>query len=148
MICFTFGGAVPLLAGSFLQQPEARLLVHAYLLQQRVSEPDTCPQIRLGSVLAASTAALILFGAIGAYLGGAHKVRAALPPVLVLLCTTEKCVRCAATRFVESSRRRLAGHGRDLWRRAPLRRGRRLARCRSACGFQHSWPLLGHACTC
>ena len=34
-------------------------------------------QIRLLSVLVASTAALIVFGAIGAWLGGAHKVCAA-----------------------------------------------------------------------
>ena len=37
------------------------------------------PQVRLGSVLAASTVALVVFGAIGAYLGGAHKVRVPRP---------------------------------------------------------------------
>lgn len=54
MVCFSLGAAVPLLSGAFI----------------------TAPQWRLLSVILASTLALAVFGAIGAWLGGARRVRA------------------------------------------------------------------------
>eukprot|EP00891_Asterochloris_glomerata_P009573 jgi/Astpho2/9573/Aster-03851 len=55
-ICFSVGGAVPLIAAAFIHNNFWRIV----------------------SVALASTGALLVFGAIGAYLGGAKKVRAAL----------------------------------------------------------------------
>lgn len=45
MICFSLGGAVPLLAGAFIKDPKWRLLI----------------------VILASTAALAVFGAVGKF---------------------------------------------------------------------------------
>jgi VIT1/CCC1 family predicted Fe2+/Mn2+ transporter len=56
MICFSLGAAVPLLSGAFITNGKWRLI----------------------SVILASTAALLAFGAIGAWLGGARRVRASL----------------------------------------------------------------------
>jgi VIT1/CCC1 family predicted Fe2+/Mn2+ transporter len=54
MICFSLGAAVPLLSGAFITAPKWRLL----------------------SVILSSTLALAVFGAIGAWLGGARRIRA------------------------------------------------------------------------
>jgi len=54
MICFSVGAAVPLLSGAFITAPKWRLL----------------------SVILSSTLALAVFGAIGAWLGGARRLRA------------------------------------------------------------------------
>ena len=55
-ICFSVGGAVPLIAAAFIHNNFWRIFC----------------------VALASTGALLVFGAIGAYLGGAKKVKAAL----------------------------------------------------------------------
>ncbi len=54
-VAFSLGAAVPLLAGAFIDDQQQRML----------------------AVTAASTLALLMFGALGAYLGGARQVRGA-----------------------------------------------------------------------
>jgi VIT1/CCC1 family predicted Fe2+/Mn2+ transporter len=60
LVCFAIGGAVPLLSAIFLIDPKIRIII----------------------VSIASTFALLLFGAIGAWLGGAHRVKAAFRVLL------------------------------------------------------------------
>lgn len=60
LVCFAIGGAVPLLSAIFLTDPKIRIII----------------------VSIASTFALLLFGAIGAWLGGAHRVKAAFRVLL------------------------------------------------------------------
>ncbi len=59
-VCFAIGGGVPLLSAIFLTDPKLRIII----------------------VSIASTIALLLFGAIGAWLGGAHRVKAAFRVLL------------------------------------------------------------------
>jgi VIT1/CCC1 family predicted Fe2+/Mn2+ transporter len=59
-LAFSIGAALPLLAGCFIADPEARII----------------------AVAAATTVGLLLFGALGAWLGGAKQVRAALRVLL------------------------------------------------------------------
>lgn len=59
-LCFTVGGGVPLLSALFLTDPKIRMIV----------------------VSIASTFALLVFGAVGAWLGGAHRVKAAFRVLL------------------------------------------------------------------
>jgi VIT1/CCC1 family predicted Fe2+/Mn2+ transporter len=54
-VAFTLGAAVPLLTGALITDPQQRMV----------------------AVAAAASVALLLFGALGAYMGGAKKVRGA-----------------------------------------------------------------------
>ncbi len=56
LLCFVMGAGVPLLGAVFFADPMTRLL----------------------AVIVASTLALAVFGAIGAWLGGAKKIRSVL----------------------------------------------------------------------
>ena len=60
LVCFALGAAVPLLSALFV----------------------TNPKIRSIAVSVASTLALMVFGAVGAWLGGAHRVKAAFRVLL------------------------------------------------------------------
>ena len=60
MVSFTVGGGVPIVAAVFLQNPTYRLI----------------------SVSAAATAALLAFGVISAWLGGAHQIKASIRVLL------------------------------------------------------------------
>lgn len=60
LLCFAIGGGVPLLSAIFLTDPKIRIIV----------------------VSIASTFALLIFGAVGAWLGGAHRVKAAFRVLL------------------------------------------------------------------
>ena len=60
LLCFTIGGGAPLLSALFI----------------------TDPKIRSIAVSVASTLALMVFGAVGAWLGGAHRVKAAFRVLL------------------------------------------------------------------
>ena len=60
LLCFAMGGAVPLLSAVFITDPKVRIIL----------------------VSIASTIALLVFGAVGAWLGGAHRVKAAFRVLL------------------------------------------------------------------
>ncbi|EIE25830.1 DUF125-domain-containing protein [Coccomyxa subellipsoidea C-169] len=67
LLAFSIGGVVPLVGAIFITDPRIRL---ATVLEQRVSDAE-CLQVL-------ATFALLTFGATGAWLGGAKRVRAAL----------------------------------------------------------------------